>query len=113
MTRADMQNHLDRYLEWRRALGFEMRIEGRLLQDFLTFLQSRTLGEPLIAQSAIDWACSRGGSKWQSGRFSIARCFLVHLRAHHPDVEVPPFGIIPSGSGPRRTSIPRRRSRPS
>jgi integrase/recombinase XerD len=100
MTTADLQNHLDRYLELRRALGFEMRIEGRLLQDFLTFLQSRTLGEPLIAQAAIDWACSRGGSKWQSGRLSIARCFLVHLRAHHPDVEVPPTRIIPSGVRP-------------
>ena len=101
MTSADIQNHMDRYLELRRALGFEMRLEGRLLQDFLTFLQGRTLSEPLIiAQAAIDWACSRGGSKWQSGRLSVARCFLVHLRAHHPGVEVPPPGIIPSGVRP-------------
>ena len=104
MTSADIQNHMERYLKLRRSLGFEMRLEGRLLQDFLTFLQGRTLGEPLIfAQAAIDWACSRGGSKWQSGRLSIARCFLVHLRAHHPGVEVPPPGIIPSGVRPTRS----------
>ena len=100
MTSADLHNHLDRYLELRRALGFQMRIEGRLLQDFATFLQGRTLAEPLIAQAAIDWACSRGGSEWQAKRLSIARCFLVHLRAHFPDVEVPPPGIIPSGARP-------------
>ena len=68
MTGADLQNHLERYLELRRALGFEMRLEGRLLQDFVTFLPGRTLAEPLIAQAAIDWACSRGGSQWQAGR---------------------------------------------
>jgi hypothetical protein len=44
MTGADLENHLERYLELRRALGFEMR-EGRLLHDFLTFLQGRTLAE--------------------------------------------------------------------
>ena len=100
MTRADIQNHLDRYLQLRRSPGFEMRSEGRLLPDFLTFLQGRTLDGPLIAQAAIEWACSRGGFKWQSGRLSIVRCFLAHLRAHHPGVEAPPPGIIPAGVRP-------------
>jgi integrase len=100
MTSADLQNHLERYLELRRALGFEMRAEGRLLQDFVTFVQGRILAEPLIAQAAIDWACTRGGAKWQAGRLSIARCFLVHLRAHLPDIQVPAPGIIPCGVRP-------------
>jgi integrase/recombinase XerD len=100
MTSADLENHLERYLELRRALGFEMRAEGRLLHDFLTFLQGRTLAEPLIAQAAVEWASSRGGSKWQSARLSIARCFLVHLRAHVPAIEVPAPGIIPCGVRP-------------
>lgn len=103
MTGADLQDHLERYLELRRALGFEMRVEGRLLQDFLTFLQGRTVAEPLIAHAALDWACSRGtpnGSGWQARRLSIARCFLVHLRAHRPGIEVPAPGIIPCGVRP-------------
>ena len=100
MTIADLQNHLERYLELRRALGFAMRFEGRMLQNFVTFLQDRTLAEPLIAQAALDWACSRGGAKYQAGRLSIARCFLVHLRAHLPSIEVPPHGIIPYGIRP-------------
>ena len=101
MIGEDLQDHLERYLQLRRALGFGMRVEGRLLQDFVTFLRERTtLGKPLIAQVAVDWACSRGGSKWQATRLSIARCFLVHLRAHLPGIEVPPAGIIPSGGRP-------------
>lgn len=100
MIGTDLQNHLDRYLELRRALGFTMRIEGRLLQDFVTFLQGRALAEPLVAQAAIEWACSRGGPKWQAGRLSTARCFLVYLHAHLPGIGVPPPGIVPCGVRP-------------
>jgi integrase len=97
MTGADLENHLERYLELRRALGFEMRVEGRLLRDFPTFLQGRTLAEPLIAPAAVAWASSRGGSKYQAGRLSMARCFLAHLRAHLPGIQVPATAMIPSG----------------
>jgi integrase/recombinase XerD len=103
MTGIDLQNHLAHYLELRRALGFEMRVEGRLLQNFVTFLEGRTLAEALTAQGVLDWACSRGttnGSGWQARRLSIARCFLVHLRAHVPGIEVPATGIIPRGVRP-------------
>jgi hypothetical protein len=77
-----------------------MLIEGRLLHDFLTVLQGRTLAEPLIAQAAVEWASSRGGSKYQAGRLSMARCFLAHLRAHLPGIQVPSPGMIPSGVRP-------------
>jgi hypothetical protein len=94
VTGADLQNHLERYLELRRALGFEMQVEGRLLRDFLAFLQGRTPTEPLMAQAAVEWASSRGGPNWQSKRLSMARCFLVHLRAHLPGIQVPAPGVI-------------------
>jgi integrase len=100
MTGADLQNHLERYLELRRALGFEMQVESRLLRDFLTFLHGRTPTEPLMAQAAVEWASSRGGPNWQSKRLSMARCFLVHLRAHLPGIQVPAPGVIPGGVRP-------------
>jgi len=100
MTSVELENHLDRYLELRRALGFEMQVERRLLRDFLAFLEPRTTAEPMMAQAAIEWASSRGGPTWQSNRLSMARCFLVHLRAHLPDVQVPAPGMIPCGVRP-------------
>lgn len=100
MTGADLQDHLERYLELRRALGFEMQMEGRVLRDFLAFLQGRTLAESMMAQAAVEWASSRGRPNWQSKRLSMARCFLVHLRAHLPAVQVPASGIIPCGVRP-------------
>lgn len=100
MTGADLENHLERYLELRRALGFEMRMEGRVLRDFLMSLVGETLAEPLIAQAAVEWASSRGGQNWQSKRLSMARCFLAHLRAHVPGIGVPPPGMIRCGVRP-------------
>src|SRR2546428_12874975 len=47
---------------------FRNAIEGRLLHEFVAFLQGRTLGEPLASQAALDWACSRGGPRWQTRR---------------------------------------------
>jgi integrase/recombinase XerD len=100
MTGADLENHMERYLELRRALGFAMQAEARLLRDFLAFLEERTLDEPLLAQAAVEWASSRGGPNWQSKRLSMARCFLAHLRAHLPGVQVPAPGVIPCGVRP-------------
>lgn len=100
MTGAALEDHLERYLELRRALGFEMRAAGRLLRDFLSFLQGRTLAESHIAQAAVEWASTRGGSTWQARRLSMARCFLAHLRAHVPGIEVPAPGMIPGGVRP-------------
>ncbi len=102
MSDANLQNHLERYLELRQSLGFQMRVEGRLLQDFVTFLQGRALSGPGIAQVALDWACSRGApnGSWQAHRLSIVRCFLLYLRAHLPGIEVPPPGIIPCSVRP-------------
>ena len=95
MSDADLQNHLDCYLELRRSLGFEMRLEGRLLQDFVIFLQERTWAESAMAQAALDWACLRAGSGWQARRLSVVRSFLLYLRAHRPSLQVPAPGILP------------------
>ncbi len=102
MIPTELRNHLQRYLELRRALGFEMRLEGRLLHDFVKFLEARALPGPLVAQAALDWACLRGAmnSGWQARRLSIARGFLVHLRAYLPAIEVPAPGLLPRGVRP-------------
>ena len=100
MTGTDLRNHLDGYLELRRTLGFEMIIEGRLLADFVTFFEVHQGSDPHTAQAALDWACSRGGARWQARRLSIVRGFLFHLRVHSPDIEVPAAGLIPTGVRP-------------
>jgi len=68
MTGADLEDHLERYLELRRALGFRNAgSKGGCFHDFLAFLQGRALAEPLLAQAAVEWASSRGGQNTRRG----------------------------------------------
>src|ERR1017187_6495571 len=83
------------------AASARFRNAGRAVASRLPDLSPRAhTGRGLIAQAAVEWASSRGGSKYQAGRLSMARCFLAHLRAHLPGIEVPAPGMIPSGVRP-------------
>lgn len=103
MTAAELHDRLERYLALRRAVGFQMRAEERLLRDFLAFVEARGSTDPLRAQAAVDWACStaaRCGPGGQARRLGVARGFLSHLRAAVPETEVPGPGLLACGKRP-------------
>lgn len=103
MTPAELPARLERYLALRRAVGFQMRAEERLLRDFLAFVEARGLSGPLRAQATVDWASStaeRCGAGGQARRLSVARGFLSHLRAAVPETEVPGPGLLARGVRP-------------
>jgi integrase/recombinase XerD len=104
MSTAELQERLDRYLALRRALGFAMLAEERLLRDFLRFCQSQTPDTVIRAQTALEWACSTAahcGPGGQARRLSVARGFLRHLQASVPQTEIPSAHLI--GGAVRRT----------
>jgi hypothetical protein len=75
MRAGDLRAPLDAYLAVRRAVGFAMRPEARLLRDFIAFLERRGLDHPVGAQAALDWATSttpRCGPGGQARRLSVA-----------------------------------------
>ena len=101
----DLKTRLEAYLQLRRALGFAMRVQERLLRDFVGFVEQRRVQGPVTAQLAFDWVWSttRGlsssaqaapGSVWCEG-------FLTHLRAFVPSTEVPPFGLLAKKTRPQ------------
>lgn len=97
MSPSLFREHLDAYLALRRALGFTMRPDERLLRDFLAFVDQA--GRPAAghAQIALEWATStapRCGPGVQTRRLGIARAFLAYVRAHEPDIEVPGTGLL-------------------
>jgi integrase len=97
MTAGEVGAHLERYLGLRRALGFAMRAEERLLRAFVGCLAAHALPGPIRAQVALDWACAtagRCGPGGQARRLTVARGFLVYLRATDPGVEVPEPGLL-------------------
>lgn len=98
MNAAALHDGLERYLALRGALGFAMRAEARLLRNFVGFVEARGLDGPIQVQVTIDWACSTAehcGPGGQARRLSVARGFLVHLRAAEPDTQVPAAGLLP------------------
>lgn len=95
MTATELRDRLDSYLALRRALGFAMRPDERLLRSFIAFLEQRGLDGPLRAQSALEWATGiRSGPGHQAHRLTVARGFLTHLRALDSQVEVPGPGLL-------------------
>jgi integrase/recombinase XerD len=95
MTTATIRQRAQDYLTMRRALGFTLVAEGRLLLDFASRLD-RDGQDTVTVAAALAWACSTGTSPTQQGRrLGIVRVFARHLHALDPACEVPAPGLLP------------------
>ena len=92
---SHLRTSAEGYLATRRALGFKLLIQGRLLEQFVDYLEDRGL-ETVTAEAAIAWASAPGTSAvWHGMRFGVARRFALHLELLDPRCEVPPFDAVP------------------
>lgn len=84
------------YLSVRRTLGYKLERDGKLLAQFLTYLED--LGQQrLSTEAALAWAMLPSGAhqSWWSCRLSIIRSFAVYLKAIDPETEAPPRDLLP------------------
>jgi hypothetical protein len=53
------RQHLESYLAVREAMGYSVRIERKLVGEFLNFVADHQNGSagPIRAEWAVDWAC--------------------------------------------------------
>lgn len=103
MNVSDLRERLEQYLALRRALGFRMCTEQRLLSDFVTSLMTNGFEVPIRAHKAVEWACNSARHcqpSARSHRLGIARGFLTYLRAVFPDTEVPGPHLLASTTRP-------------
>lgn len=99
-----MSTKVQRYLEFRRGLGYQLRTEGMLLEQFGAFADAAGHRGPLTTDLALRWAqlpvdCDR---LYAARRLEIVRCFARHLVVTEPGTEVPLRGLL--GPAHRRTS---------
>lgn len=97
MNCADLLLQVECYVGLRRALGYTVHSEEKLLKDFVHSLESRNAHAPIRAQMAVDWACAPAphrGLAGQTSRLKVVRGFLTHVRATVPETEVPGPGIL-------------------
>jgi integrase/recombinase XerD len=89
-------NGVEEYLAVRRALGFKLHEEGRLLNGFVDFLEKE--GSTVITPDlALQWAMrpTRCQPVRWSKRLSVVRQFAQYRSAEDPRTEVPPLGLLP------------------
>jgi len=88
------------YLALRRGLGYKLERAGRVLGDFVAYLE-QTGAEHVSVEAALAWATRSANpeSCWRAQRLGMVRCFARYLHALDPGHEVPPPGLLPRGSG--------------
>jgi integrase/recombinase XerC len=98
-----MQACVQRYLEERRRLGFELKSVATELMRFAHFADARGHRGPLTLELQLDWArqpVRQSGLVTAARRIEIVRPFAAHYRQFEPGSEVPPPFIL--GRGHRR-----------
>ncbi len=86
------------YLAMRRALGYQLAREEKLLPQFLDFLKER--GEEHVStEAALAWATRHAGSPmWSSSRLRIVRGFAAYVHTIDPASQVPARDLLPCAS---------------
>lgn len=86
---------LDEYLAMRRALGYGLRRQEKLLHQYLAFLAERGETQVTIA-NALEWAkLPAGGEAWWSYRLAGVRAFARYLVSVGDQAEVPANDLLP------------------
>jgi integrase/recombinase XerD len=90
----------DRYLAIRRGLGYKLKVEGRMLGQFVGFLEERG-DSHLTVQAALEWAVLPGNADpaWWAARLTVIREFARFLATFDELTEIPPPGLLPRRAG--------------
>jgi integrase/recombinase XerD len=84
------------YLELRRAMGFKLAGDERLLRQFISYLERH--GKTAVTTGdALAWVMlpAPASTSWLGYRMSAVRGFAAYLRTLDPAAEVPPAGLLP------------------
>lgn len=95
---SDLSTVLGGYLALRRSLGYKLERAGRLLVEFVAYLDQAG-AEHITVEHALGWAMLTAdtGSSWRAQRLGVVRSFACYAQAIDPHHEIPPTGLIPRG----------------
>lgn len=87
---------LEDYLATRRALGFKLEREGKLLPGFIDYLVEGG-STTVTTTAAVAWATrpQNAHPAWWASRLSMIRGFAKYLQTLDPRTEVPPLELLP------------------
>lgn len=90
--RRTMSARAKAYLASRRALGYKLRIEGQMLQNFARYADRAGHRGPLTRSLALRWATlPRDADRlYMARRLEVVRVFAKHQAVIEPATEIPP-----------------------
>jgi integrase len=95
---SGLLGHLDGYLSVRRALGFGLARDEKLLRQFCGWLAAREK-ESFTAADAVAWAqMPQGAPSWHAWRLSVARGFARYLVGLGWHADLVPAGLLRGGA---------------
>jgi integrase len=85
------------YLDYRRALGFDMQSSEKLLLQFAQFVDQSGRRGPLTTDLILRWVNlpENAAMSYKANRLSIARGFARYLAARDGKTEVPDWRLMP------------------
>jgi integrase/recombinase XerD len=94
---SSLQHALEDYLAIRRALGFKLERHGRLLPQFLAYLQD-VGADTVTTEHALRWATlpSAADPRWWAERLAVVRGFARYLQTLDPAAQLPPIDLLPT-----------------
>jgi len=97
--RPSLRDSLADYLNLRRALGFQLANAGRLLEQFVGYLERHGI-DTVTTEHAVRWATlpADASRHWLAIRVSVVRGFTVYLHSIDSSAEVVPAGLIRPGA---------------
>ena len=90
-----LHERVEQYLAIRRSLGFKLEDHGRLLPQFVTYLD-QCGAAALTVEAALAWATTPQGVdrfRWRQ-RLSVVRGFARWLQTFDPATQVPPADLL-------------------
>lgn len=93
---SKLQAALDEYLSVHRALGYKLRLSGRLLQRFVDFVDHEGAAY-ITSELALAWATQPAAvqpAQW-ANRLGMVRRFAQYCSAIDPRTTVPPSDLLP------------------
>lgn len=96
---TDYSSAVADYLRTRRAMGYKLTEDGRLLHQFAAYLDA-VGAEHLSVAHALSWATqpTDGAPAWHAVRLGTVRGFARYLSTLDPATEIPPVRLLPEPS---------------
>jgi integrase/recombinase XerD len=102
---SDLRDAAERYLMIHRSLGYKLKVEGRMLAQFVDFLARRGHSRVTV-EAALEWATLPDGADpaWWAARLCVVREFARFQATFDENTEIPPTDLLPRSAG--RTAPP-------